>query len=312
MSVNKNKIMNKQYFQQGMSLIELMISMVVGIFLLAGLATSFIATKNSEKTRNAVSEMDANASFIFEIMRNTISHAGYVSIDPVLQGVSGFHTSGAIEPAVCRDNNSREDASTRSSIGITKDLGAKDIITVISLADNPCQDGDTSCPNENDVNPQALVYSDCTGGGMTRDEHVVACSTDPILGMKERSEARIYSSFRLLRNTSSDDDRTLYCDGSRGGTQPIASDVEAIQYLYGVRGNNDAVEFQRANSVTNWDDVTSVQVALLMRSSQDNILKADSDKTFYSLLDERVAISNADLRRLFRVYTTTINLENMN
>jgi len=162
------------------------------------------------------------------------------------------------------------------------------------------------------VDPQALVYTDCTGGGITRDAHVVACSTDPIVGMKERSEAKIYSSFRLIRNISSDEDRTLYCDGSRGGTQPIASDVEAIQYLYGVQGDNNAIEYQNANSVANWGAVRSVQVALLMRSSEDHILKSDSDKTFYSLLDQKVDIASSDLRRLFRVYTTTINLENMN
>jgi len=86
--------------QKGLSLIELMISLVVGLFLIAGLITSFITTKNSDRTRNAVSEMDANASFIFETMRKSISHAGYVSIDPVIQGVSGFHTSGDVEAAV--------------------------------------------------------------------------------------------------------------------------------------------------------------------------------------------------------------------
>lgn len=309
---NKNKNNNKRRYQQGMTLIELMISMMVGLFLLAGLATIFISTKNSERTRNAVSEMDANASFVFEVMRNSITHAGYISIDPVIQGVSGFHTSGKVEAAVCRDNDPREIDNTRLSIGVTKDLGYKDIITVISLADNPCRDGDLSCPNQDDVNPQALVYSDCTGGGVARDAHVVACSTDPLLGMTERSEAKIYSSFRLIRNISSSEDRTLYCDGSRGGTQPIADNVEAIQYLYGVRGANDNIEFQRANLVSSWDSVRSVQVALLMRSSEDNILKADSDKTFYSLLDKKVNIISSDLRRLFRVYTTTINLENMN
>ena len=311
----------KQYYynkksQRGLSLIELMISMVVGLFLLAGLVTNFVSTKNSDKSRIAVSEMDANASAAFELMRRTITHAGYASNTPIVNK-QGFYTEddGAIQAASCRNGSARESAANRAAINPTADIAFRDRITVISLADNPCLDGRLSCSNQVDVNPQAQVYYDCAGGGATRDTDTVACSTDPDVGMPNRSEAKIYSSFRLLRNRSSDDDRTLFCDGSRGGTQPIVDNVEAIQYLYGIREDNNSVTFKNSDTVTadnDWEKVRSVQVAMLMRSSNAFVLNQDSDKTFYSLLDTRVDIDSADLRRLFRVYTTTINLENMN
>ncbi len=310
-----NKKNNYRRHQQGLSLIELMISMVVGLFLLVGLVTSFIGTKDNDRTRNAVSEMDANAGLIFDVMRKTITHAGYVSIDPVIRPTPGFYTENdvPIQPETCRNGSLREAGNIR--MDPTSDIANRDTITVISLADNPCRDGLASCPNEANVNPDALVYYDCSGGGMTRGADVVACSTDNTVGMPNRIEAKIYSSFRLLLNDASDDDRTLYCDGNRGGTQPIASNVEAVQYLYGVREANNSVIFKNADSVrddNDWEKVRSVQVALLMRSSQDFILDEYSSKTFYSLLDTRVDIDSSDLKRLFRVYTTTINLENMN
>lgn len=82
MSYNKlhtvsNTMGNHHQSGSGVSLVELMISMVVGLFLLAGVVTNFIGTKDADRTRDAVSEMDANASAAFSILRPVIAHAGY-------------------------------------------------------------------------------------------------------------------------------------------------------------------------------------------------------------------------------------------
>ncbi|MEH6457230.1 MAG: PilW family protein [Cocleimonas sp.] len=307
---------NKKRHQRGLSLIELMISMVVGLFLLAGVVTNFIGTKDTDRTRLAVSEMDATSNFIFDTMRKAITHAGYVSVDPIIQAVPGFYTERDATPLpnqTCGNGSQRD--LTNMRMDRTRDLANRDTLTVISLADNPCRDGLSSCSNDADVDPEALVYYDCAGGGTNRDADDVACSTDLNVGMPERAQARIYSSFRLLINAGSPNDRTLYCDGNRGGTQPLAENVEAVQYLYGVREANNSVTFKNADQVStdnDWEKVRSVQVALLMRSSDANLLKKDSDKIFYSLLDKKVDIDASDRRHLFRVYTTTINIENLN
>jgi len=311
--ITKNKIKN---YQKGLSLIELMISTVVGLFLLAGVVTNFVMTKDNDRTRIAVSAMDDTSSLIFDVMRKAITHAGYVSVDPILQAVPGFYTELDVSPLpnqTCGNGNQRDLINMR--MDRTRDLANRDTLTVISLADNPCRDGSLSCPNDVNADPEALVYYDCAGGGMLRDLDDVACSTDPNVGMPERAQARIYSSFRLMLNTGSVDDRTLYCDGNRGGTQPLANNVEAVQYLYGVREPDNSVTYKRADVVSadnDWEKVRSVQVALLLRSDEQNLLKENSSKTFYSLLDKKVDIDASDLKRLFRVYTTTINIENLN
>jgi hypothetical protein len=47
-----------------------------------------------------------------------------------------------------------------------------------------------------------------------------------------------------------------------------------------------------------------------MRSDSDSVLKKASTKTNYILLDRNVSVS--DMHRLYRAYTTTINLPNRN
>ena len=63
----------------GLSLIELMVAMIVGIFLIGGLTSVYISSKSSDKMRSQISEMEENARTALITMRQIISHAGYPS-----------------------------------------------------------------------------------------------------------------------------------------------------------------------------------------------------------------------------------------
>ncbi|MEC4745671.1 MULTISPECIES: PilW family protein [unclassified Cocleimonas] len=317
------KFKNTAYHQTGLSLIELMISMVVGLFLLAGVVTNFIGTKDADHMRDAISNMDANANEALTVLRTTISHAGYSSMENIRLD-KPFYT--ASDGEIKNENSCRNGLKPHRwkppENRRTRDLNVQDRITVVSLADNPCRDGATSCPNMADVNPNALHYTDCLGNGgeaTIRDTRAVYCSTDPDIGMPDPTQAKIYSTFRIIRNPNVPTrDRGLFCEGSRTSghidTKKIADNVEAMQFLYGVRQENGNTSYRTANQVEEddqWGMVTSVQVGLLMRSENQYLLKQPSTKNVYRLLKQPVTIANDDLRRLFKIYTTTINLENV-
>ncbi len=312
--------------QIGYSLIELMIASTLGLFILGGVMTSFLGTKDSEKMRSAVSEMDASARTAIEMLRRNISLAGYSSMRNIQDFNKPFysaidetdtHTKGTTDRSCGGGINMYDggDAPTTSqytvdSGGADPNDGRGDVITTVYLADNPCTSGSANCPTTN-INPDAMVYTDCTGGGALRNALTVSCSTDETAGMPNFSvHAKIYSTYYLGGGAN---DRTLYCRGSRGGTQPMVENVEYLQFLYGVTRANGTTEYLRANTVeTNneWSYVTSVRVGLLMRSDSDSVLKKASTKTNYILLDRNVSVS--DMHRLYRAYTTTINLPNRN
>ena len=309
----KNNISRKPSFnnQQGMSLVELLISMVVGLFLLAGVVSNFISNQTADVKRDAVSEMDANAAEAFRVLRGTIAHAGYRSIENsrLENDLAFYYENKTVASVSCAGGINRDRFPVKANKR-TRDGSRKDFLTVISLADNPLD-------SLGNVNPNALVYTDCTGGGAQRDARAVACSTDPTVGMSNPSDAKIYNSFWLRTNVASAEDRTLYCGGNRANAQPIVKDVESIQYLYGVKNDDGDVTFRTATQVSNsnpnqWPMVASVQVGLLMRSSHQFVLDAPSTKKNYYLLDKKITIAAGDLRRLFRIYTTTINIENQN
>ena len=310
-STKKNKMTTGNHLQKGLSLVELLVSMVIGIFLLGGIITNFVTTKGSDATRTAVSEMDANARLALDILTETIRHAGYPSTFNVRIDKPFYTEDVVLNNPACRDGGLRDEYTPRKR-DRTKDHSRGDRITVISLADNPCVAGQQNCANIANTNPRALVYTDCLGGGATRsDNRVVSCSAEPSVGMLDPTQAKIFSSFYLGGGNNKN---KLYCRGSRGGTQAIADNVQAMQLLYGVKQLDGSTIYRNANRVESakeWGLVNSVQVSLLMMSSRD-VLKENSDKTSYVLLDESITVPTNRLRRLFRIYTTSINLENKN
>ncbi len=297
--------------QLGVSLIELMISMVVGLFLLAGVVTNFISTKDNDRYREAVSEMDANAAYAMKILRQNITHAGYGSVNNISIDKPFFTKSDAeISVSSCSTANRISQINQRR----TDDSGVRDFITVIYLSDNPCKNGAVSCQADDspNINDDALVFTDCSGGGARRVARDVSCSTDPVLGLTVPSDAKIYNTFRVTGSANG----TLMCHGSRGGGQPVVDNVHAIQFLYGVRDEGtNSTAYRTATDVENsdrWGQVRSVQVGMLLRSSDQNLLKQNAEKFKYKVLDREVVIPRAQRKRLYRLYTSTINLENLN
>jgi len=302
----------KSRFQGGLSMIELLIAMVIGLFLMGGLITNFVSTKKSDQTRNIISDMDANAQTAMNVLRQAISHAGYPSINNIELGKAfitkddfpaGSSLATAINNPLCKDGVSR-DSSAIYYKNRTSDHGIRDRLTVVSLADNPSS-------------PNAHVYYDCTGGGMEKTSHDIACSTDHSVGMSDPRDAKVFSSFTVKYSAGIP---TLYCNGSRGGEQPIANNVYAMQFLYGVRQQDTGTTIYKTASAidtgvdgnSQWGLVNSIQIALLMRSEEKNVLPKRSAKLRYRLLNRYIYIRGHERRRMYKVYTTTVNVENIN
>ena len=297
---------------QGLSLIEMMVSMVLGLFLIGGLTSMYFGSKKTDKVRAAVSDIEENARMTLNNIRSSLQHAGYKSVDNIpLDKPFQTPTDGAIANQFCRD---QEVMITNSSLtvppvefsGYTRDGdlndGESDRVTAVYHADNPnkgplfhdCIDGD---------------YSNGILTGVEVTERQVACSTDPNSGVNNPWNSKIYNGIYVKKS-----DKTLRCFGSRSesGSQVLAENVENMQIRYGVTKTVNGVRvtrFRNASDVETyqeWESVTSVQVAILVASKKE-VLENPEAKQF-ELLDEVITIS-AD-RRLYRTYSTTIHLPN--
>lgn len=279
----------------GLSLIELLVSMTIGLFLIGGLVNVYISTKGSDNIRSEVTAMEESARIALSSIRQIVSHAGYPSMRNLHIDAPFYAETDDIPNTECRGGSESLISSASASINIlnkkTKRIGGvngakRDAMVVVSIADSP------------NAPPAGQIISDCMEG-----EIPLACSSDEEAGMYNPSDAKLYSYLYINNN------RSLLCKGSRGGTQPLVENIENMQFLYGIVDNDGNYQYRNAEAITansQWGLVVSVQVAILVRSEKEVLEKSEA-KTFV-LLDEDISIS-AD-KRLYRVYTTSIVLPN--
>ncbi len=284
---------------QGLSLVETMISMVLGLFLVGGLSIIYLNTKDNDKIRQAVTEMEANARMAMEYLNQGIQHAGYRSIyiipfdKPFLSA-----KDGAPPNTICRNggtNNNLLLSGLTPAFSKDGSDSTSDQITSVFMPDNP--------DDAINVISRRRIFTDCAGSLITE-----ACSADPENGMPDPMTSKMYNSFYI------DAENQLVCVGSRtAGIVPIeiAENIENMQIRYGV-ASEDQIRYKTADEVEaekgSWRKVKSIQVALLIRSSRD-VLKKDETRSF-ELLDQTITIDATHKKKLHRVYSTTIHLGN--
>jgi len=283
---------------QGLSIIELMVAMVIGIFLVGGLGSVYMNSMGADRMRSQISEMEENARTALITMRQIISHAGYPSEYTLPIDKPFYAEVDEIPNPNCRGGGTGNtlvknrwilDEKTENSV-----VAKRDTMVVVSMLDNPDNTSAGAASN---------IVQDCIGSVVEPQ-----CSADPIKGIYNNSQARVYS--YLYINTPSGR-RALTCMGSLGqDSQPIAENIESLQFLYGVSKGQDNLVYRNAAEVTSngeWGNVISVQVGILVRS-QKEVLEKKESKVFL-LLDEKITTPKD--RRIYRAYTTTIFLPNV-
>ncbi len=94
-----------------------------------------------------------------------------------------------------------------------------------------------------------------------------------------------------------------------GADVPLVDDVEAMHVLYGVDTDSDqsANQYLPADGVTNFNNVVSVRIGLLLLTEEDSLAPL-ADTNDYTILDQTVTAPGD--RRLRRVLVTTIKVRN--
>ena len=277
-------VLKQKNIQTGLSLIELLIATSIGIFLLSGIATSYISSIKSSSNRDQFSVLEDNAQIALEAITNTLEHTGYPSTS----------------------NKTLVDRFVRKKVGIVSETCGvhnsvldRTIYPTDTTIDNKSGSVETGDSITGVFYGDANFFTDCTGGQLPLDCRVGTTS--------DSDTAKIYSTFYLDKTKN-----TLMCAGSRTNTaEPIAEGVENIQFLYGVDTGDDLIADRYINATDLFnsnlqDKVISIQVAILVHS----LLRVHTKKVqiTYTVLDTRYTAPNDRKQR--KVFTTTIRVRN--
>ena len=242
--------------QAGVTLLELMIALSLGLLLLTGIGTIFVGSNQTYRVQEQNARVQESGRYALDIVGRSLRQAGFWEMP--------------VNPTALKSAFSGTPIS-----GTNGASGASDTVTV----QYDGVDGDQDCENTG-VSGATVVITDA------------------------------------IRLVGAD----LECDGIDSGSvfQPLVSNVEDLQIQYGV--DTDADAYQSANqyvdagSVTNWNNVVSVRVCVLIRSEDQGITNtAQSYLNCAGALGTAsgtAARTTASDSRLHRTFLATFKLRN--
>jgi len=369
----------------GLSLIELLIAMVLGLILAAGVLQIYASSATTDHAQEGRLRMQEGGRFALNFLSNEIRMAGYLGCLGSIQGssanntldnppntlqpetgIQGWEASGTDPGEV---NNSASGVATIAStnaewatggIGFNiptvqavpnSDIlrlwgGAGDAGAVISI-DNSGADPVIQAEAATGISAgDFLIVSDCeqvdfvqacsvvaTGGGATTVDITLTTACDPgnDADAQVTSIASVATPAEVIRlegvlyyvgkrdndstNTPSLFRAALDSDGTLAAPEEIIEGVESLQLLYGINVDQDVRAtvdaYLPADQVSNWDEVISVRVSLLMQSIEDGTTAEPTEYTFHGVTYSTTGAGNLPQdRRARRVFISTISLRN--
>lgn len=330
--------------QSGMTLIEIMIAMLIGAFLIGGILQVFINTKQTYRMSEGQARLQENARFAVDLMAQDIRMAGFRGCNSQSNITSHLNTPTDFKYAFNTPLQGFEATSSSAwtpaiDANITSPLGGSDVITIRKaegqgniVTSHPDTDGngigneDLTLANTTGLAAgNQVVVSDCSSGDVFQisnitgnviaHEIVASTGTSPtnIPGNATQPLSKSFTNGQVYPiNTisyyirTSNGQPSLYRRIGANDAQELVEGIEQMQILYGEDTDADktANYYVAADSVVNMANVVSIRISLLARTLDDNLTSQAQNYTYNG------ATSTPTDRRIRRVFTTTIALRN--
>jgi type IV pilus assembly protein PilW len=306
--------------QQGFSLIEVMVSLVIGLVAVGAVFANYINTSSGARQATALAQVTQDASLALGILRNHITMAGYsqptaagtTGLTPRLTGMAVFGCDEGLDDGT-RTNT---DVATVTCATASKDGDKPDALIVRYEADVD------STPTVDNTDSKGVVIgavpSDCTGVGLAQTG-----------GGFYVADSR----FSIWPQTANDIP-SLSCQGN-GGTaagaatlagnrQRLVENITDMQIWYGM-GKDDAagkagrtiVRYVHASDMpppdpsaqthlAAWNNVIAVRICLVARSATDVL---DAPTPYRNCMGAPITPGAGD-RHIYRAFTSTVVLNN--
>lgn len=290
---------------RGVSLIEILISMFIGLVVVGAVLVSYIGSGQTNKRQAAYAEMNENAQIALSIMRGDLLLAGYAQGTSVLD-VAGVKSLG-------------KTFSTRPIFGCVNGFAAANetgVATCAVGAGTPAIEMSYEADVTNTVPTSAGNFpSDCLGNSLEHVEQTVAIGANSVTFYETHNRY-----YLAVTGTGTAARSELHCasaatdsGGGANSGQPLVDNVEAMQIWYGeagAAGSRQIVRYVTADLVADWQNIISVRVCVLMRSTDKVLTGEDTSAGSAGYLDcDAAAQTSADgyLRRAYHLTTTLRN-----
>jgi type IV pilus assembly protein PilW len=318
--------------QSGISLVEILIAMLLGLVLTGGILQMFSSTRQTNRVHEATARMQENGRMALEVISrevrmadfwgcasditnivNNLDNSGAGFVDFAGGGLAGTEgASGAPDTLILRGGSSSglnleppygPQASANIKVSAGNDLEQGDIIFI-----SDCGNGDIfQVTNANPGGTGTIVHNT----GSTSDPGNYNVSNPGCPGANAHCLSKVYGADASLFNVQ----ETTYNIGVGSEGQPALfrngaeylDGVEDFQVLYGedTDASSAANYFVAADQIADMNNVVSIRFAVVARSQSDNLTGGATQS--YAVFG---TAKTAPDQRLRQVYMSTVNIRN--
>jgi type IV pilus assembly protein PilW len=287
--------------QQGFTLVELMITLVLSLLVTFGIAQVLISSNQNSSTSDGVSQAQETARFTMSYLGRYIRGTGINSMvlrDSTTRAAMGCDVITLNDNDACSFNT--DTGATEANITVAAGALSGDRLALSWIPPSVELTYPLIAPGA-PTPVFSKVTTDCTGAtipGFVDDTMIINV---------------FWVSFDSATGTNS-----LFCQGrlfdgtnitNSGNEQVIANGVEALQFLYGEATNplsDDVTRYVNANEVDDWNRVFAIKVAVMTRSLGD-ITNSVITKQYVMLDSDIYSFTDAVNRQVF---TSTFSIAN--
>lgn len=319
-SIQRIPMFLSQSHSRGLSLIELLVSIAIGLILMIAVVSAYLGSSGASRVAEAQVRMNEDAQAALTILTQQLRMAGNNPKQP-------NYTQAFPRNAVY-------DATTYIVRGC--DGTFSDIKTATNLQTLTCAAGGGTAADSIAISYEADIYNTIPNGGVATDclGQALPVTTNPtqpvwngVAVLPTSVTYRVADNRFYIGTSSVITAPTLYCKGN-GGTnaQPLVENIEDMQFSYGTAPASAAADaltvagYLSASEVLSqtdlaalasdpirWSKVLTVRLCVVARSETPVVSDAASAR--YVKCDGSVENSPPDLR-LRRAYSTVVVLRN--
>jgi type IV pilus assembly protein PilW len=324
--------------QSGISLVEVLVSLVISLFLLGGVVQVFLANKATHKFSNALSQVQENGRFAMDAISRDLRSAGdwgCINFNPLNASTINNTTITNIDNNLVGEEGylaSVHDFIANGPILGTNDVGGLNDSDTITMSGSKPGQVNVSAP----FSATTMAYITTNSVSLFVDGDIALitrCGSNDLLIPQEADIFRVTGvdtptnrlNHTVTLSQQYENDSTVmalqtvaYSIGAGASGEPalfralfnhnqeFIEGIEDMQILYGIDTTSDAFanQYVTADNVADFRSVVSIRVMLLVRSFDNFVIDQAQTYTFNGN-----TITASD-RRIRRVFTNTIALRN--
>jgi type IV pilus assembly protein PilW len=300
---------NKRLRQDGVTLIELMVALVIGLLLVIAMSAIFVNSSTSRRELALSAEVIENGRYGLDLLTRELSQ-------------TGFYGTLSTPTGSTQDECSTDEAEWADSLLIhVKGLNnadadpacltrKADTDAIFVQRSSTCRVGEIECDAESDKHAY-LQVSEC-GEEYNSKPFVLdkglkttfTLQTKPCNSTTKAEKRRLIRRIYYISTASALSYVDIRLDGP---TAPVAlvEDIEQMQFEYAIDSDGDGTVDSFGSTPADWAKVIGARVWLLARSSSTSRNAADA--ITFTMADKTVDISASSSNLKRRVYSTYIS-----